>query len=69
MKKVLFCLLLLLGLSFCFGCEKSSTGGKVKVVLADADGMKVLGENPVSVGMGDRAVFSVELPEDTQWSA
>ena len=63
MKKVLLCLLLLLGLSFCFGCEKSSTGGKVKVVLADADGMKVLGENPVSVGMGERTVFSVELPE------
>lgn len=64
---VAFSLLLIVTCFFLSGCELGSHGGeitvKVPVMLADAEGITVMSENPCYVPLGGDAVFSVEAPE------
>ena len=45
------------------GCEIENREITIPVMIADVDGIKVLSENPVSIPIGEDAVFSVELEE------
>lgn len=63
-KKTVFgCILVLLLTAGLFGCAEEKTDGKTTVMLAEAEGMTIIGKNSLSVGRGEKAVFSVEIPD------